>query len=184
MALIICPECGGKVSDKASVCIHCGFPIGDFTDRMDSVILYDLQIDRFRGTKKEVSKNQWMCAGSVSGFFGGDEYEICNLFEKSPYPQIIAKGIKKENAEYAIRFFSKFYGAIVEMVESDAKEENFAANKALEERAKKVPLYDKPRCPKCGSESIATVQKGYGLFRGFVGSGKAMNVCQNCKHTW
>lgn len=27
MALILCPECGKEVSDKAQVCIHCGFPI-------------------------------------------------------------------------------------------------------------------------------------------------------------
>lgn len=27
MALIICPECGMQISDKASVCIHCGYPI-------------------------------------------------------------------------------------------------------------------------------------------------------------
>ena len=29
MALIICPECGGTVSDKASVCVHCGYPLHD-----------------------------------------------------------------------------------------------------------------------------------------------------------
>lgn len=27
MALIECPECGGKVSDKATICIHCGYPL-------------------------------------------------------------------------------------------------------------------------------------------------------------
>lgn len=27
MALIKCPECGKKVSDKANVCIHCGYPL-------------------------------------------------------------------------------------------------------------------------------------------------------------
>jgi len=27
MALINCPECGKEISDKASVCIHCGCPI-------------------------------------------------------------------------------------------------------------------------------------------------------------
>ena len=27
MALIICPECGKEVSDKADVCIHCGYPL-------------------------------------------------------------------------------------------------------------------------------------------------------------
>lgn len=27
MALIKCPECGKEISDKASACIHCGFPL-------------------------------------------------------------------------------------------------------------------------------------------------------------
>lgn len=27
MALMICPECGSKISDKADQCIHCGCPI-------------------------------------------------------------------------------------------------------------------------------------------------------------
>ena len=27
MALIHCPECGGKMSDQSRVCPHCGFPI-------------------------------------------------------------------------------------------------------------------------------------------------------------
>lgn len=27
MALIKCPECGQEISDKSSVCIHCGYPI-------------------------------------------------------------------------------------------------------------------------------------------------------------
>lgn len=49
-------------------------------------------------------------------------------------------------------------------------------------------IYDSPktipRCPKCGSTSIATVNKGYSLLTGFLGSGKPMNVCQNCGHKW
>lgn len=28
MALIVCPECGKEISDKAETCINCGFPIG------------------------------------------------------------------------------------------------------------------------------------------------------------
>lgn len=41
-----------------------------------------------------------------------------------------------------------------------------------------------PKCPKCGSQSIATVNRGYSLLTGFLGSGKPMNVCQNCGHKW
>lgn len=37
-------------------------------------------------------------------------------------------------------------------------------------------------CPACGSKSIATVNRGYSLFWGFIGSGKPMNVCQSCGH--
>ena len=29
MALIECPECGKKVSDKANACIHCGYPLNE-----------------------------------------------------------------------------------------------------------------------------------------------------------
>ena len=27
MALIICPECGKEISDKAQACLHCGKPM-------------------------------------------------------------------------------------------------------------------------------------------------------------
>lgn len=40
------------------------------------------------------------------------------------------------------------------------------------------------KCPKCGSTSIATVNRGYSLLSGFIGSGKPMNVCQKCGHKW
>lgn len=37
-------------------------------------------------------------------------------------------------------------------------------------------------CPKCGSTRIATVNRGFSLVWGFVGSGNAVNVCQKCGH--
>ena len=41
-------------------------------------------------------------------------------------------------------------------------------------------ISSKPVCPKCGSTSIATVNRGFSLLTGFIGSGKPMNVCQMC----
>ena len=29
MAIIRCPECGGKLSDRAKVCVHCGYPLSE-----------------------------------------------------------------------------------------------------------------------------------------------------------
>ena len=36
MALVKCPECGGKVSDKAVVCPHCGCPAEEIRKATDS----------------------------------------------------------------------------------------------------------------------------------------------------
>ena len=33
MALIVCPECGKNISDKASACPHCGLPAGFFVKK-------------------------------------------------------------------------------------------------------------------------------------------------------
>lgn len=33
MALITCPECGKQISDKAKMCVGCGFPISDYLKR-------------------------------------------------------------------------------------------------------------------------------------------------------
>lgn len=35
-------------------------------------------------------------------------------------------------------------------------------------------------CPMCGCTNIATVNRGYSAFWGFLGSGKPMNICQKC----
>ena len=40
MALITCPECGNKISDRAKICIHCGFPIYEVEcEKLDQEIL-------------------------------------------------------------------------------------------------------------------------------------------------
>lgn len=37
-------------------------------------------------------------------------------------------------------------------------------------------------CPVCGCTDIATINRGYSVFWGFLGSGKAMNICKKCGH--
>ena len=43
---------------------------------------------------------------------------------------------------------------------------------------------NKPHCPKCNSTAISTTTRGYSFIKGFVGSGKPMNVCQKCGYKW
>lgn len=37
MALIVCPECGKNISDKASACPHCGLPAEFFVKKSTTV---------------------------------------------------------------------------------------------------------------------------------------------------
>ena len=41
MALIQCPECGGKLSDKADFCPHCGCPSNLMSDTNSKEFLID-----------------------------------------------------------------------------------------------------------------------------------------------
>lgn len=40
------------------------------------------------------------------------------------------------------------------------------------------------KCPKCGSYSVATTNRGYSILTGFIGSGSPRNVCQKCGYKW
>ena len=40
------------------------------------------------------------------------------------------------------------------------------------------------KCPKCGSTAVQTVNRGYSLMTGFLGSGSPRNVCQKCGYKW
>ncbi len=40
------------------------------------------------------------------------------------------------------------------------------------------------RCPRCGSTSVTTGQRGFTLTTGFLGSNKTMNRCAKCGHKW
>ncbi|MBT0586545.1 zinc-ribbon domain-containing protein [Alteromonas oceanisediminis] len=74
MALIDCPACNKKVSDKAQTCQHCGFAIGNASAE-------DVQrkLDMQRYKKKQSLQNQSMVAMLlfVTGFglvyWGGDQ---------------------------------------------------------------------------------------------------------------
>lgn len=63
-----------------------------------------------------------------------------------------------------------------EEIAKQRQAEAAAAREAEKRRQASEPV----RCPKCGSTSIATTNRGFSLMWGFVGSGSPRNVCQKC----
>lgn len=57
-------------------------------------------------------------------------------------------------------------------------------DRAQNEQAYKDAHPNAVQCPKCGSFSVATTNRGYNIVTGFIGSGSPRNVCQKCGHKW
>lgn len=81
----------------------------------------------------------------------------------------------------------EFINAMIELKKNDIIEYQTRISQ-FKSQAKADGCYSKPKpkvcCPKCGSESISTGQRGYSLLTGFLGSGKTVNRCANCGYTW
>ena len=48
MALIKCPECAKEISDKADVCVNCGFPIKKFLEQQNKNEKVNIQMEQMR----------------------------------------------------------------------------------------------------------------------------------------
>lgn len=40
------------------------------------------------------------------------------------------------------------------------------------------------RCPKCGSTSVTTIERGYDIMWGWIGAAQKKNLCQKCGYKW
>lgn len=165
MSILICPECQGKVSDKAEICPHCGCPVNvnekkiickvnnieyDFTDFYDKII----------NVKKQ---------GALGGTPELREiiYDMSNLTDlASPYElcMIIAK-TEEVPAEYNGQT----------MTEARKKQQSLEASKI--------------KCPNCHStnvKKISTTERATSVVTLGLLSKKINKSykCLNCKYTW
>ena len=69
MALIRCPECGKEISDRASACIHCGFPLDNLETQLPSETLNE-------ATANEAQKAEEIEKGTTT-------QETGNVFDSS-----------------------------------------------------------------------------------------------------
>ncbi len=74
------------------------------------------------------------------------------------------------------------YKALVEKRKAQEKivKQRQAEAAAAREAEKRHQANEPVRCPKCGSTSIVTTNRGFSLMWGFIGSGSPRNVCQKC----
>ena len=71
MSLINCPECGREISDKADVCIHCGYPLNNNKQNLYAMV--------FKSLNKNA--NVFLIKSVLEQSFGlnkGSAYIYCN----------------------------------------------------------------------------------------------------------
>lgn len=157
MSLIKCPECGKEISDKATVCIHCGYPIKEET--------YKINIEQ--NTKKVFV---YMCMSSDSRCLSMPFKE----FDKYQGSTCLCPDCEEPMDYYCTNIVDKNTDEVIENYEDIELKSNHQSQ----------PKSNTLHCPKCGSTAITTGSRGINWFWGTIGSGKTVNRCGKCGYTW
>lgn len=163
MALVKCPECEHVISDKAEICIHCGYPIqkynasADTTRKLDMCKIYGVDYN-LKELKEAIIDLDWDDDSARNNI----EYDLERMVGITGAGPILLMWQIKNTGEIPATF-----------------------DEAEEYKRKPSPRHDDiPHCPKCNSTSITTGSRGYSMVWGFIGSGKTVNRCGNCGHKW
>lgn len=160
MAMIICDECKNKISDKAKNCPFCGCPITK--NNTEGIVCkingIEYNFTDFYNRIMKVKRNNGLYSDPDFVAVTKEMRELTGIATTFKLCQTIAKN---------------------EEVPSEYNDERTMTSIKQHQQ-----LTNQIKCPKCGCKSIATVNRGYSLLTGFLGSGQPMNVCQSCGHKW
>lgn len=169
MPLIQCPECKEKISDKATFCPHCGYPMNDTNNQqLYSMVLVELQ----------KNANIFFIKSVLEQAFGVPKGEATQLLNHPG--SILVDGIKQCNIECLNKEFSS-YKCVVKFVPSKSESLNIKNSEWEIWKSKKNPIV---QCPRCGSTQITSGHRGFSFWTGFIGANKTVNRCANCGHHW
>lgn len=168
--LIKCPECNKEISDKSSVCIHCGFPIASQTQINNTEDTYNIYLIDYN------HKHKTIVATFLTTYLNKSYLDVDVLLKNIPC-------IIKSNLSYKERSEEIAKLSQISMIEIIAvkDDENIYTNESyLKYQNDKNTI----KCPKCGSTAVTTGQRGFTITTGFLGSNKTMNRCAKCGHKW
>jgi ribosomal protein L7/L12 len=187
MGLINCPECGKEISDKASACIHCGFPL----EQKDK--LYKLVLLNIKG-------NYVMTLKLIRDITGYGLQEAKNLINN--LPGVIIDGVFLEEVENYKNQFNNI-GSLTKIEDStvtdrdevltkikERKRQNAEALKELQQKQTTKWVYNEvPKCPTCKSTNVEKISVGKKAFGGamfglFSSDVRNTMHCKNCGCKW
>lgn len=184
MALIKCPECGGQVSDKAPACIHCGYPLSTInTLQPEKLILSE---------DERIKQNITVC--------DGEEFDLSELVEYLKKNTALGKDISIEVWREANNILKKCAecdssaSGIINYIKINRQvpgtvsglKKKIAPVNTIKPKLKISSSFNQNvvRCPRCGSTSVTTIERGYDIMWGWIGAAQKKNLCQKCGYKW
>ncbi len=211
MALIKCPKCGEQIPDNSKFCQECGCDVLNTLqeiEREQKVAEVNVTIqENNQADNEDVPMPRLSSAfgcGIAAIFFlilfilniaNSFIISIITLFFVLIFG-VLCIGVIQDYRLAKSDFEKYRIKALKEQKETSERQAAEKAKKEQEQKiaAEKVAALRKKRaeyaakgivsCPKCGSISIATGQRGYSMVSGFIGSGKTVNRCANCGYVW
>ena len=173
MALIECPECGGKVSDKAPACIHCGYPLKESVEEKTQQI----QFCPYCGKQNNIGST--FCGYCGKSFVRNEEKQ--EIVALTPASDVVDIMDYKNNLDVPNDMIRLQQAQIIQQ------------QRQLDEQRRQFDAQAK--CPKCGSTSLSGAKQGFGLSKavagavliggvgllaGGIGANKTVVTCLNC----
>ena len=192
MALVICPECGNKISQYADICNQCGFPLQKYLDKNK---ITDL-------TKTLICPK---CGGYdyICEFTEDNSIYIACKYCHTPYVQteLDAKAFEKNslhewqkgNKDFEADMAKKYgngefdedaYRHRKEIIAKRVREREIAKSNHVTQNQQNIP-----KCPTCQSTNIKKISAtskatNAALFGLFGNKRKKQFHCNNCGYEW
>lgn len=192
MALLICPECGEKISSYSKECKKCGFPIKEY---MEENNLIDLNKEflctkcgaQYAGYGEESDLIYLKCRFCNGKVIGTDKTgkEAMDIFYQDPsnYLNNFAKKYIKDT------FSEEAYERrlLIIKAENEHKDSNYYIDNSSTQSTQQSTNI--PHCPTCGSSNIKKISVtskavGAGLFGLFSKTARSQFECKDCGYKW
>lgn len=168
MALLNCPECNGKVSDKAEICPHCGYPVN------------------------KIKANNLSYADKKYTIINGIKYDVTDIVNIILSPNFKLGTPNSEYVNNKIRNnFNiapiKFLKPVMDLKDAP-KEINCKTLTEFKQEQQHIQA-SQPCCPHCHSTNIKAISGtkkvasiiGFGILSNNIGK---TYECLNCKYKW
>lgn len=196
MALIKCPECNKEVSDKAEICVHCGYPISKWIkekksdssqsnedikdDNPNNIYLYREKEYNLTELVDYIKENTHPDVEINSQTWAEARHILRTYISIGKEEDLLISYIHKYRILGTTKDRKKYY----EHKKTHVSHTQFNYVPACSNKNNMYnPYQNVVHCPRCGSTSVTTEEQGYGLF-GWIGASQKKNLCQKCGHKW